>query len=432
VHVFEPHAPYGDPRDGRPVLDRYDDEIGAANRELMRLLDAIGSGGETIVVAAGDHGEAFGEHGEHAHSIFVYDTTLRVPLVFSGRGVSARAVISEPVTLADVAPTVMRLLGFTMSNVDGVDLSPALAGGSPGARELYAESFAPLVEFGWAPLRAIRWGQWKYIAAPKAELYDISADPDEGTNLYAANETTSRDLDRRANHYSPASLHAAASGPTSDAAERLRALGYSAGGRAAASADARPDPKDRRELAARLAQVTSGELSGAALIEALEAIVREDPRNGQAHLRLGYGYLQTGDCRRAEPELRAAIGAGLPSADAFLGLAGCLGQRRDFAGAETALSEARRLEPDNPVVMANLGILKGTRGDAAGAIEALQRALALDPDLHEARFNLALTYARSGRRQQAGAVARDLLARLPLNAPQRPEVERLIKELDRQ
>ena len=77
------------------------------------------------MVAAGDHGEAFGEHGEYAHSIFVYDTTLRVPLLMSGPGVPAGTRVTEPVTLADVAPTVMRALGAPMTDVDGIDLSPA-------------------------------------------------------------------------------------------------------------------------------------------------------------------------------------------------------------------------------------------------------------------------------------------------------------------
>jgi len=189
----------------------------------------------------------------------------------------------------------------------------------------------------------------------------------------------------------------------------------------------RSDPKDRKAVAAQIAQVTAGELQGAALVSALEAIVREDPRNGQAHLRLGYTRVQAGDCARAEPEFHAAIASGLPSADAYLGLAGCLGARRDFAAAERALNEALRLEPENPVVQANIGILKGSRGDTNGAIQSLTGALAADPNLHEARFNLALTYARAGRTSDAARTAQDLLNRLPPNAPQRPEVERLLR-----
>jgi putative thioredoxin len=157
--------------------------------------------------------------------------------------------------------------------------------------------------------------------------------------------------------------------------------------------------------------------------------VRDDPRNGQAHLRLGFARLQAGDCARAEPEFHAAVSAGLPSADLYIGLASCLGRRSDLAGAQRALDEARRLEPDNPAVAANTGILLAAKSDWAGAIAALSSALRADPDLHEARFNLALAYAKSGDRVQAVAAARELLTRLPAEAPQRSEVERLLRAL---
>ena len=189
----------------------------------------------------------------------------------------------------------------------------------------------------------------------------------------------------------------------------------------------RPDPKDRRELAGRIAQVMSGELSGPALITALEGIVRDDPRNGQAQLRLGYARLETGECPRAESAFHAAAAAGLPTADVHLGLATCLSQRGDLAGAERALAEARRIEPDNPAVIANLGLLRASKGDLSAAIQLLSAALAADPNLHEARFNLAVVYAKAGRPADAATAARELLRRLPGDAPQRAEVQRLLE-----
>jgi putative thioredoxin len=144
-------------------------------------------------------------------------------------------------------------------------------------------------------------------------------------------------------------------------------------------------------------------------------------------MRLGYARLQAGDCARAEPEFRQAIDGGLPSVDAHLGLATCLGRRNDVAGAERALEQARAREPGNAVITANLGIVQATRGNLAAAIASLTAALAADPDLHEARFNLAVAYAKQGRRAEAAATARDLLTRLPSTAPQRPEVERLLR-----
>src|SRR5207249_3582955 len=189
------------------------------------------------------------------------------------------AVVRSPVTLADVAPTVMHLVGGTMSDVDGIDLSSANNGSVLPNRELYAESFAPLMEFGWAPLRAVRSGPWKLIAAPKPELFDVENDPSERTNVAESQRAVARDLDTRASRYSLARL------PTTRAIdasglERLRALGYANGPKDDGSGGI--DPKDRRDVAARIAQVTSGELSGRALMTALEEILAADASNSQA------------------------------------------------------------------------------------------------------------------------------------------------------
>ena len=434
VHLFEPHAPYGDPTSTRSAADRYDDEIATADREAGRLIAALGpAAASTLVVAAGDHGEAFGEHGEYAHSIFVYDTTLRVPLVMRGPGIPAGIRVTDAVTLADVAPTVTHMLGFdAMKDVDGIDASPVLANPQSAirnlqSRELYAESFAPLVEFGWAPLRAVRADGWKLIASPKPELFNVATDSGEQANAIASQADLARRLDSRVSRYSGDAM-SAGTGVGGEAAQRLRALGYASGSAIHDPQSAmRADPKDRRDVAARIAQVTSGELSGAALVAALEEILQVDAGNGQAHLRLGYALIERGNCARAEQEFTAAINGGLPSADAHLGLATCLGRRNDLAGAERVLREAERREPGNPVIAANLGLAQAAKGDFPAAIRSLTAAVAADPAMHEARFNLALVYAKSGRRAEAASTARDLLVRLPASAPQRAEVERLLR-----
>lgn len=114
VHLFEPHAPYGAAADGRPVAARHDDEVTEADRQVGRLLDGLGaSRDQTLVVVAADHGEAFGEHGEIGHSVFVYDTTLQVPPILSGPR-AARCRLPEPLSLVDIvdiAPTFLRRPG---------------------------------------------------------------------------------------------------------------------------------------------------------------------------------------------------------------------------------------------------------------------------------------------------------------------------------
>jgi choline-sulfatase len=428
VHLFEPHAPYGNPRirddARRPALVRYDEEIAEADRQAGRLIEALGDARQnTLIVAAADHGEAFGEHGEISHSVFTYDTTLRVPLLLTGPGIPAGRTVTETVSLIDVAPTIAARTGITHFDADGVDLSPALTGGSLPARTLYAESFAPLLDFGWSPLRSLRDARWKYIAAPKPELYDLRSDPGESRNLVSSEPARAADFARRTDAISIATLPSDATAVDREARARLQALGY-AGGRPDAAAS-RADPKDRRELAARFAEVASGELQGPALERALRQILAEDPNNPQAHVRLGYVLAAEGKCPEASREFTAAIAEHLPSVDAHLGLAGCALAQGHRAEAERALRGAESVEPDNPVVAADLGMAISDAGRPAEGLPYLQRALTLDPDLHQARFSLAVTYARMGRPADAAREAADLLRRLPPSAPQRAEVERL-------
>jgi arylsulfatase A-like enzyme/Flp pilus assembly protein TadD len=423
VHLFEPHAPYGRPGDSRPVGARYDDEVAEVDRQVGRLAGALGADMQsTLLILTADHGEAFGEHGEIGHSIFVYDTTLRVPLIIAGPSIEPRE-IDDPATLVDVAPTAGKLLDVALFESDGIDLAPALRGEPLPSRDIYAESFAPLLDFGWSPLRSLRTEGMKYIAAPKPELYDVRNDPGETGNLVSTDAERAKALAQRVDQVSAPSL-TAGTAIDPNALGRLQALGYTSG--AAPQDSARPDPKDRRELAAKIARVTSGELSGAELEAALRAILKEDPKNPQAHLRLGYVLADSSRCREAQPHFQAAIAGKAPTADAHLGLAGCYAAARAFDKAATILRAAAAIEPENPVVVANQGVLLSDGGRPADGIPLLRRALSLAPDFHEARFNLAVAYARANRRTESANEARELLKRLPAGAPQRREVERLL------
>jgi Flp pilus assembly protein TadD len=429
VHLFEPHAPYapGSP-DGRSASDRYDDDVAAADREIARLLEAWRDRPDALIVATADHGEAFGEHGEHGHSIFVYDTTLRVPLIAAGPGVAAEATIDTPVTLADMAPTLARASGLPPFDADGAAIDLRSGGGLSGDRALYAESFAPLLDFGWAPLRSLRRGRLKLIAAPRPELYDVAADADERQNVIEARAADARELTSRIDRIAAPDLPAQRTPVDRDTAARLRALGYFGSGGSPA-ATARPDPKDRIAIASRLAAVTSGEARGADAERALRAVLQEDSGNPQAHLRLGFLLAESGRCTEAERHFAAAIAARLPTADAHLGLAGCQAARGAWTDALALLRTARETEPGNPVVDANIGILLLEEGRPADAVPPLRAALAADADLHQARFALARALARTGQRHAALGEARLLLQRLPAAAPQRPEVERLVAAL---
>ena len=201
VHLFEPHSPYeaepamgagGHSSVGRGVSDRYDDEVARADRQVGRLVDAFAARrASTVFIVAGDHGEAFGEHGEVGHSLFVYDSTLRVPLILAGPGIDSGDrpyVDRRPVSLIDIVPTVLQLTAAANARadveVDGLSLLPLsaeqLAVSSTRNRSRRSSTSAG------ARCGPCASADDKYIAAPKPELYNVTQDPAESRNLIAS------------------------------------------------------------------------------------------------------------------------------------------------------------------------------------------------------------------------------------------------------
>jgi arylsulfatase A-like enzyme len=131
------------------------------------------------VAAAGDHGESLGEHAEWTHRIFIYDSTMHVPFWISGPGIAPNRIQAQA-RLIDFFPTILSLLKITVpSGIDGSVL-PQKAGS-----HALLESFFPRFQLGWSPLVGIRTPEWKYIEAPKPELYDLKSDRSEKQNVVA-------------------------------------------------------------------------------------------------------------------------------------------------------------------------------------------------------------------------------------------------------
>src|SRR5207245_10188101 len=135
----------------------------------------------SVIALASDHGEGLGEHGEKTHGFFIYDSTLRVPLILEVPGAAPR-VVAEDVSLVDVMPTLLQDLKIPVpASVQGRSLLGLILGrsGPTGTRpsELYAETYLPLLHFRWSQLRGLESSHWKYIDVPPPELYDLRGSP---------------------------------------------------------------------------------------------------------------------------------------------------------------------------------------------------------------------------------------------------------------
>ena len=200
VHVFDPHSPY-DPL--APFREKYrgrlyDGEVAYTDQELGRLFAAVARKSparNTLIAVLSDHGESLSEHGEYTHGVFLYDSTLRIAFLLSGPGVPAALRVKSQARTIDVLPTLLELMGAKApAEIQGNSLVPAFAG-KPVASWSYLETLYPKINMGWAELRGIRTNGWKYIQAPKPELYDLVKDPRETTNVIGQNPAEAQQME---------------------------------------------------------------------------------------------------------------------------------------------------------------------------------------------------------------------------------------------
>jgi arylsulfatase A-like enzyme len=188
VHLFDPHEPYAPPEPYATQFKGhlYDGEIAFMDDALGSLFGVLLARGQlenTIVVVCGDHGESLGEHGEQTHGLFLYEATTRVPLLIHLPGQIIQHRIADPVGLVDISPTLRELCGLESPLADGVSLAPLLLGQQWKPSAIYMESMDSLLAYGWAPLYGRVENNYKYILAPREELYNLSSDQAEQANL---------------------------------------------------------------------------------------------------------------------------------------------------------------------------------------------------------------------------------------------------------
>jgi len=430
LHLYDPHDPYAAPPPFRQLFadSPYDGEIAFANAAVASILDkleALGLLDRTLVAVVGDHGESLGDHGEETHSMLVYETAIRVPLILWRPGrLPAGRVVAEPVRATDLAPTLLDLLGAEpLVTAHGRSLVPLIEGRDTAPTPVvYAETYLPRFYMNWAPLRAIRDRRYKFIDAPRPELYDLRDDPGEEHDRYAQEPDRARAL-RAALEALTAGSEGAMSLASLDreAMEKLAALGYlGAGGTTAHEVTAAAsDPKDMIAVFNRLRRANSAvrDRRFAEALPILHDVLLADPRNAFAQLVLGSAYMGMGDNVRAIAQYRRYVELVPTSSYAHQWMAIChlrLGDRRAaLVEADAALALDSRFA-DARVLRA--GVL-ATQGRHTEAIAELRAAVETDPAKPMLRLDLAKVLAEAGRGEEAQAEYESILRREPDYAP---------------
>ena len=430
IHLYDPHTPYNPPPEFRARTSTpYDGEIAYADSQLARVLDALRARGlmeNTIVAVAGDHGEGLGEHGERTHGMLVYDSTLRVPLIVAAPG-HAAATRDEAVSLADLAPTILRAAGVTPPDaMKGRDLlgvwgaemrGPEVRSATTAvAPDLYSETEYPRVA-GWSPLQALTDGRWMTIRAGGAtELYDLRADPRQEHDVAALQAPLVAAMAARAD-----TIHASAAAPNGRATapevqERLRALGYVASSAQPGSASGAPNPATRivmwNDFEDALSAITAHHPDALTKVRRLAAANPDAPVIQMTHARALKDAGQIGAAlaayrqaaKRWPTDAMLLHDLAVTSRDAAIAGGGSNAGPNTKALLDEALradQAALVLEPNSAAAHNGLGLLAIDTGRAGDAVKAFERAAAIDSN--NASYWANLGNARRATGDRAGA-----------------------------
>ncbi len=403
LHLFEPHTPYEPPE---PYASRYespyDGEIAAADAVVGDLLDELrrlGVYDRSLIVFLSDHGEGLGEHGEEEHGLFLYRTTLQVPLIVKlPGGADAGASVARPVSLVDVFPTILEGLGLPVpEGVDGRSLLRPPDGDRP-ERALYAETLYPRLHFGWSDLAAVIRGSHQYIDAPRPELYDLEADADQLVDLAEARPELAGDL---------ASILAGwertMEGPEAVDAEtrrQLAALGYATGSGTVAEGPL-PDPKDKVQVLAELrdAHMMLERGDAATAAERFERVLVDDPGIEDAWAMLARAQTDLGRTDEAIATLERAMEE-IPEAPSLrLQAAALLFSQRRFA--EAGALAAASVDHDPAAAHSLLAQAAVAEGELDEAERRARLAVEAGPDRLGPWVALAEVLAATGRVDEA-------------------------------
>lgn len=404
IHYYDPHlehrapAPFAAAHPGRP----YDAEIAYVDAELGRLLRALQAAGRldrTLVTVTSDHGESLGEHGETNHGLTLYDAAVRVPWIVAGPGVPAGRVVRGIARGVDVAPTLLALAGLPgLPEADGRDLSGALVSGTTGAAWAYAETLLPQLDFGWAPLHAIRTDAHLYVRAPRRELYDLASDPDQRDDRSGEPGAAARmdALDAHVQAVLEARSDASQVALDPDERARLQALGYALP--EAPVPETGLDPKDglaHQALVQRGARALA-EGRYAEAEPALRAFLEVAPDSARVHGLLASTLLYTGRAAEALGHADRAIALDPRPAHRFSDRAEIRLVLGDREGARSDFARAARIDPEDAWVQIGLLWMRLQDGDLSAAAEHARRAFALAPSDAFVRLRVGLLWLEAG------------------------------------
>ncbi len=401
LHLYEPHKPY-DPPARYAQYAPYDGEIAYADEIVGRIVKYLKTHqlyDRSTIVLLSDHGEGLGDHGEREHGLFLYDEAIHVPLIIKAAGNEhGGRHVADVVSHVDIVPTILDLVKAPIpDNLRGRSLTPLVdQTGQLPEQAVYSESLYGRYHFGWSELTALTDGRYRYIKAPREELYDLERDPREQHNL-AGDRSQARQALRSALDRLMSGTKIDAPAPVSaDAQERLAALGYvgSQSEQSATPGDELPDPKDKLDVLERYRSAVdlATERKWPQAILLLQQILKDDPGMSDVWGQLATLAVRAGRFEQAVDAYKHAIELQPSEAHFYIGAASAMLHLRKFDDArrhaELAVDVATEAKDPHLVasghqMLANIAL---ARHEADAAREEAALAQKANPDLPMTAF----------------------------------------------
>ena len=409
IHLYDPHTPYEPPEPYKTQYSKwdwglYDGEIAYVDELIGRVLDRLDEKSvleKTIIVIMGDHGEMLGEHQESTHGFFIYEAATSVPLIihFPSSKLGGKRVDACVETI-DVMPTLLQILGFPMPHeVQGQSLLPLIMENkSRQERFAYSETYFPRYHYGWSELKSLQNSRYKFILAPRPELYDILNDPQELYNIYAQEAKIGKQLEQRLK-----SLQEEMSAEgieekvpqklDEDSREKLMALGYIGGftSRSKLSqTENLSDPKEKIHLynKIKMAENESAENKLDDALKKLTEVIDEDPQIMEARQVRARIFLKLNRIEEAIEECKEALKVDPEYEGAIYTLAHAYKRLKKYEEAIAGHERLMQLDPRDHKPVHNVGDVYLEMKEFDKAIFYLQKAIDLEPERGARTHNL--------------------------------------------
>lgn len=418
LHYFDPHTLYEPPE---PFATSFKDnpyagEIAYTDHCIGKVVDKLKELGlydSTLIIITGDHGEMLGEHGESEHQYYIYQSAIKVPLIFRLPGGQKTQRIKDIAGLIDIAPTVCSLLDIELpAYMQGKDLSSYFVKGkkSPNNKErhIYCESFTP-TKYNANTLLGVVTDRYKYIQTTRPELYDIVVDPQESNNLTKTQPHRARIMQDKLRQILEEQLRKDDSNGNLELDEegrkKLESLGYVAG---KVSEDfsfdqSKDDPKDLLSFhisaSEALEFISQKKFSEARNL--YQKLLRQRPDFVAGHLSMGRIAWKQNNLPEAIGHLEHALELDHDRFEAHNNIGLALNRIGKYEEASNHFRESLRVQPGRPEVLNNLGFTLLRQGKVDEAIEQCRKALEIDPEFDMAHCNLGIAFAELERYDEA-------------------------------